>query len=74
MKMDTDKGRIYHLLFSIHFHPTYLCACRSALTVARFDPSGKHIFVGTSHGTILVFNSRTKTVCTGCGFLAGALI
>lgn len=35
---------------------------RGAMTVARFDPSGKHIFIGTSLGYILVFNSRTKTV------------
>ena len=35
----------------------------AALTVAKFDPSGKYIFVGTSQGTILVFNTRTKTVC-----------
>ena len=39
-----------------------ICVCRSAFTVARFDPSGKHVFVGTSQGTILVFNTRTKTV------------
>lgn len=33
---------------------------RSAMTVARFDPSGKHIFIGTAAGSILVFNTRTK--------------
>ena len=32
------------------------------MTVARFDPSGKFVFIGTSAGTILVFNTRTKTV------------
>ncbi len=32
------------------------------MTVAEFDPTGRHIFVGTSTGTILVFNTRTKTV------------
>ncbi|KZT20675.1 WD40 repeat-like protein [Neolentinus lepideus HHB14362 ss-1] len=35
---------------------------RSAITVARFDPSGKHIFAGTSTGSVLVFNTRTKTI------------
>ena len=34
----------------------------SAMITARFDLSGKHIFVGTSSGSILVFNTRTKTV------------
>jgi hypothetical protein len=34
----------------------------SAMTVARFDPSGKLVFVGTSNGNILVFNTRTKSV------------
>ena len=32
------------------------------MTVARFDPSGKHIFIGTAAGSILVFNTRTKIV------------
>jgi hypothetical protein len=35
---------------------------RSAMTVARFDPSGKHIFIGTAAGSVLVFNTRTKIV------------
>ncbi|KAL4241320.1 Retinoblastoma-binding protein 5/Swd1 [Abortiporus biennis] len=35
---------------------------RAAMTVARFEPSGKHVFIGTSLGYILVFNSRTKTM------------
>ncbi|KAH6896420.1 WD40-repeat-containing domain protein [Coprinopsis sp. MPI-PUGE-AT-0042] len=35
---------------------------RSYMTVARFDPSGKHIFIGTSNGMILVFRTRTKTM------------
>jgi hypothetical protein len=34
----------------------------SAMITARFDLSGKHIFVGISSGSILVFNTRTKTV------------
>jgi len=33
-----------------------------AVTVARFDPTGRYVFLGTSSGTILVFNSRTKTM------------
>ncbi|KAJ3477680.1 hypothetical protein NLI96_g10297 [Meripilus lineatus] len=44
---------------------------RGAMTVARFDPSGKHIFLGTSLGYMLVFNSRTKTV-VGRHRIAGA--
>ena len=32
------------------------------MTVARFDPSGKHIFIGTAAGSVLVFNTRTKIV------------
>ena len=35
----------------------------AAFTVARFDPTGKYVFVGTSNGSILVFHSRTKSVC-----------
>ncbi|KAG2014116.1 hypothetical protein CC2G_010959 [Coprinopsis cinerea AmutBmut pab1-1] len=35
---------------------------RSYMTVARFNPSGKHIFIGTSTGTLLVFRTRTKTM------------
>ncbi|KAG6813186.1 hypothetical protein H0H92_013306 [Tricholoma furcatifolium] len=33
---------------------------RSAMTAARFHPSGRYIFVGTSQGYVLVFNARTK--------------
>ncbi|KAL0949062.1 hypothetical protein HGRIS_009160 [Hohenbuehelia grisea] len=44
---------------------------RSAMTVARFDTSGKHIFIGTSMGCVLVFNSRTKTL-VGRHKIAGA--
>ncbi|KAF6762420.1 COMPASS complex protein [Ephemerocybe angulata] len=35
---------------------------RSYMTVARFDPSGKHIFIGTSNGMLLVFRTRTKSM------------
>ncbi|KNZ73663.1 Retinoblastoma-binding protein 5, partial [Termitomyces sp. J132] len=35
---------------------------RSNMTVARFDPSGKLIFIGTSSGYVLVFNTRTKVM------------
>lgn len=46
--------------------PLPLCRCsachRSAMTAAQFDPTGRYIFVGTSTGSILVFNTRTKTV------------
>ncbi|KAI0069116.1 WD40 repeat-like protein [Artomyces pyxidatus] len=49
---------------------------RSAMTTARFDPTGKHIFVGTSVGSILVFNTRTKTMVgrhkvSGAGLMKG---
>ena len=46
------------------------------MTVARFDPLGKHIFVGTSSGSLLVFNTRTKTVSPHvvgfCALIAGS--
>lgn len=32
------------------------------MTVAKFDPTGRLVFVGTSAGTLLVFNTRTKQV------------
>lgn len=35
---------------------------RSEMTVARFDPTGRYIFVGTSSGSILVFSTKTKRV------------
>jgi COMPASS component SWD1 len=49
---------------------------RSAMTVARFDPTGKHIFVGTSSGSVLVFNTRTKSMVarhkiSGAGTMKG---
>ncbi|KAJ8086078.1 chromatin binding protein [Marasmius tenuissimus] len=48
---------------------------RAAMTVARFDPSGKQIFVGTSSGHILVFNTRTRIMVgrhkTGGGTMKG---
>ena len=43
-----------------------LASCRSPMTAARFDPTGKNIFVGTASGSILVFNTRTKTVKGPC--------
>jgi COMPASS component SWD1 len=43
-----------------------LVMCRSPMTAARFDPTGKNIFVGTASGSILVFNTRTKSVKTPC--------
>ncbi|KAF9224389.1 WD40 repeat-like protein [Gyrodon lividus] len=33
---------------------------RPIMTTARFDPTGRHVFVGTSAGTMCVFNVRTK--------------
>ncbi|KZT12652.1 WD40 repeat-like protein [Laetiporus sulphureus 93-53] len=49
---------------------------RFAFTVARFDPSGKHIFLGTTSSSILVFNTRTKTMVarhriSGAGIMRG---
>jgi len=46
------------------------------MTVARFDPTGQHVFVGTSVGSILVFNTRTKTMVArhklpGAGVMKG---
>ncbi|TFK74390.1 COMPASS complex protein [Pluteus cervinus] len=49
---------------------------RPPMTAARFDPSGKHIFIGTASGYILVFNTRTKTMVarhrvSGAGTMKG---
>ncbi|KDR74432.1 hypothetical protein GALMADRAFT_71102, partial [Galerina marginata CBS 339.88] len=49
---------------------------RSPMTVARFDPTGKNIFVGTASGYLLVFNTRTKTMIarhkiSGAGAMKG---
>ncbi|KDQ28785.1 hypothetical protein PLEOSDRAFT_1111940 [Pleurotus ostreatus PC15] len=49
---------------------------RSAMTVARFDPTGKYIFIGTAAGSVLVFNSRTKSMVarhkiSGAGAMRG---
>ena len=41
---------------------SYLFHVRFPMTVARFDPSGKFIFIGTASGKVLVFNTRTKMV------------
>ncbi|PCH41574.1 COMPASS complex protein [Wolfiporia cocos MD-104 SS10] len=49
---------------------------RSAMTAARFDPSGRWVFIGTNTGCVLVFNTRTKTMVarhkiSGVGILKG---
>ncbi|KAF8966453.1 WD40-repeat-containing domain protein [Flammula alnicola] len=49
---------------------------RSPMTVARFEPTGKNIFVGTASGFLLVFNTRTKTMIarhkiSGAGAMKG---
>ncbi|KAI0662892.1 WD40 repeat-like protein [Cubamyces menziesii] len=49
---------------------------RAVFTAARFEPSGKHVFLGTSLGYILVFNARTKTMVarhkiSGAGIMRG---
>ncbi|KII96041.1 hypothetical protein PLICRDRAFT_35009 [Plicaturopsis crispa FD-325 SS-3] len=33
---------------------------RSAMVVAAFEPSGRHVFIGTDAGSVLVFNARAK--------------
>ncbi|KIK79997.1 hypothetical protein PAXRUDRAFT_833798 [Paxillus rubicundulus Ve08.2h10] len=33
---------------------------RPIMTTARFDPTGRYVFVGTSAGTLYVFNVRTR--------------
>ncbi len=48
-----------HTLFPEVYSPS---ATSSPMTTARFDPTGKNIFVGTASGCILVFNTRTKIV------------
>lgn len=47
---------------TLHADAFELASESRSLTAARFDPSGKYIFVGTNAGSILVFNTRTKTV------------
>jgi len=49
---------------------------RSAMTVARFDPTGRYVFVGTSSSSVLVFNTRTHTMIarhriSGAGIIKG---
>ncbi|CAK5275830.1 unnamed protein product [Mycena citricolor] len=49
---------------------------RPAVTTARFDPSGKYVFLGTNAGYLLVFNTRTKLMIarhriSGAGALKG---
>ena len=44
------------------------------MTIARFDPTGRYAFAGTSVGTVEVYNVRTKTVsstltCIGPSFI-----
>lgn len=39
-------------------------------TCARFDPSGRYVFVGTSQSTVLVFSTRTKVVRTFSVYLS----
>ncbi|PPR02510.1 hypothetical protein CVT26_011994, partial [Gymnopilus dilepis] len=51
-------------------------SARSPITTARFDPSGKNIFVGTAAGYLLVFNTRTKIMIarhkiSGAGAMKG---
>lgn len=44
---------------------------RPIMTTARFDPTGRYAFVGTSAGTVEVYNVRTKTL-VGRHRIAGA--
>jgi hypothetical protein len=63
---DSDEESGASARYALLLLPFFLCKYsaydRSAMTVAQFDPTGRHIFVGTSTGSILVFNTRTKTV------------
>ncbi|OSX60574.1 hypothetical protein POSPLADRAFT_1047985 [Postia placenta MAD-698-R-SB12] len=48
----------------------------SGVTVARFDPTGRYIFLGMSSGYVLVFNTRTKAMIArhkiaGAGIIKG---
>ncbi len=66
-EVDEEEELSNRSAFLVQFDSLYLLTIEpvhsAALTVARFDPSGRYIFVGTSQGTILVFNTRIKTVC-----------
>jgi len=62
---DDEQGqstRTRYVLALVSLVPTTFIVVRSFMTVARFEPSGKYIFIGTTAGSLLVFNSRTKTV------------
>ncbi|KAH9853954.1 COMPASS complex protein [Lenzites betulinus] len=55
---------------------SHISRSRTAFSAARFDPSGKHVFLGTTLGFVLVFNSRTKTMVgrhkiSGAGVIRG---
>lgn len=61
---DENNGNVrvrYDLRCSLK-NLSYLFHVRFPMTVARFDPSGKFIFIGTASGKVLVFNTRTKMV------------
>lgn len=61
--MNKDSRRVRGTFFpSVFLVPHNLIVARSFMTVARFEPSGKYIFIGTTAGSLLVFNSRTKAV------------
>lgn len=67
------RGKFFH---SVSLVPPTLIVARSFMTVARFEPSGKYIFIGTTAGSLLVFNSRTKAMIarhkiSGAGIMKG---
>ena len=62
---DDEQGQSTRTRYVLPFcflGTAHLDCRRSFMTVARFEPSGKYIFIGTTAGSLLVFNSRTKAV------------
>jgi COMPASS component SWD1 len=59
---EEDDRQRYVLVLQMFGRTLMMNIRSSAMTVARFDPSGKLVFVGTSNGNILVFHTRTKSV------------
>lgn len=68
---DDERARYFALVSALQPALTY--GLSSIMTTARFDPSGRHVFVGTSTGNVLVFNSRMKIVRIPTGSLSWKL-
>ncbi|KAF8450933.1 WD40 repeat-like protein, partial [Boletus edulis BED1] len=71
----THRGR-FELCVEDEGDERVRCVASAMMTSARFDPTGRHVFVGTSAGTVYVFNVRTKGLIarhriSGAGVIKG---